>query len=129
MQKNRIVLCLLVALSFLTLSPLGASATSEKESEKSASVQTNGAITFESDATVDSSTPPPTTTEPPTTDSSTVDKPTGGGTTKPGGSYPSTGEIVKQGLTVGGVAVVTLTLLLFFWKRKKEDNDKEGVNR
>ncbi|WP_321386773.1 LPXTG cell wall anchor domain-containing protein [uncultured Enterococcus sp.] len=127
MQKNRIVLCLLVALSFLTLSPLATFATSEKESEKSASVQTNGAITFESDATVDSSTSPPTT-EPTTTDSSTVDKPTGGGTTKPGGSYPSTGEIVKQGLTIGGVAVIALALLLFFWKRKKEDDSKEGVN-
>ncbi|WP_339101749.1 LPXTG cell wall anchor domain-containing protein [Candidatus Enterococcus clewellii] len=118
---------MLVVLSFLSLTPLAASATSEKESEKSVSVQTNGAITFESEKTIDSSTLPPTKTDPTSDSTSMVEKPTGG-TTKPGGSYPSTGELVKRGVTIAGAVFIVLAGLLFFWKRKKEE-EKEGVNR
>ncbi|MBL1225822.1 LPXTG cell wall anchor domain-containing protein [Enterococcus sp. BWR-S5] len=120
MRKNKLVLSLLVVLSLLSLTPLTAFATSEKDSEKSTSVQTNGAITFESEATIDSTTP--ITTEPTTTP---TEKPPGG-TTKPGGTYPSTGEIVKKGLTFGGAGIVALALILFFWKRKKDEEHEEG---
>lgn len=121
MRKNRIIASLIVVLSLLCLIPTVAFATGQG-SEKSVSVQTNGAITFEAtdDSTKQSTEEPVPSSEPATSTNEPVVE-------KPQGKYPSTGEVVKQSLVYGGAAVIALALILFLWKRrKKEDDSIEG---
>lgn len=44
---------------------------------------------------------------------------------KPTGKYPSTGELVKKSLTFSGVVLILGTLILFLWKRRKEEGGAE----
>ena len=43
---------------------------------------------------------------------------------KPKGKFPSTGELVKTGLSFSGVALVLGVLLFFFWKKRQEGGAK-----
>lgn len=129
MRKKSILKSLIVLLSFLFLVFPTLASASDGNSEKSASVQTNGEISFYTDATSE----PPASSTDPTVDSSTA--PTTTPTTTPsstlpstGGKLPTTGEVVKQGLMYGGVALLALALF-YIWKRRKNDENKGGMNR
>lgn len=94
-------------------------------------VQTNGVIEFFDDTEPSTSEPEPSsepapsseTPLPSSSDEPITPKPPG---SKPQGSYPSTGELVKTSLTVSGAALVVLALLFFFWKRKKDKEESQS---
>lgn len=120
MQKRKYILLftLLSFLTFLSLKPAYASGT-EGQAEKSASVQTNGTITF----TTENSTVGSTSDSTPTS-SSTTDLPSTGG-----GKLPQTGESIQQGMTYGGIALLTLLLIFFVWKRQKNEQSRRDANQ
>lgn len=125
MRKKFYIKWLLVVLPILLLmSPIVAFANGG-DSEKSASVKTEGAITFE---TVDSTTEP--TTEP-TSDSSTTATTESSSLPQTGGKLPKTGELVTQGITVGGICLLLLAVFFFFWRKRKEEQrgNKGGMNK
>ncbi|ALS02827.1 cell wall protein [Enterococcus silesiacus] len=82
-------------------------------------VQTDGVIRFYEDS---SSTEPSTSTQPSSSTSTSSAQ-----VSKPVGRYPSTGEMVKTSLVFTGVALVIIGLLLFFWKRKKENEGRDNT--
>ncbi|WP_242586799.1 LPXTG cell wall anchor domain-containing protein [Candidatus Enterococcus ikei] len=88
------------------------------ENQNGGQVTTEGIITFYEDSTEPTTEPPyESTTESskPTLSSSSEPK-----VVKPVGRYPSTGEIIKGSIGIGGIALVAIALFLFFKKRKKE---------
>lgn len=92
--------------------------------ENGGAVQTNGVVSFYEETTEPSSTTEPsTTTEPTTTPTTEPTKPSG---SKPAGKYPSTGELVKKSLGISGAALVLIALILFYVKRRKEQETGEG---
>lgn len=91
-------------------------ANAEEQGQKSQSVTTEGVIIFEEGTgEVQDSTGQSQSITP-------VVKPTG--TPKPvGKSYPATGEIVKKSLMYLGIGLIALFFLLF-WKKRKKEEDK-----
>ncbi|MGX7149539.1 LPXTG cell wall anchor domain-containing protein, partial [Enterococcus ureasiticus] len=88
------------------------------ENQNGGQVTTEGIITFYEDSTEP-------TTEPTTASTTEPSKPTPSSpsepkVTKPVGRYPSTGEIIKGSIGIGGIVLVAIALFLFFKKRKKE---------
>lgn len=125
--KRRPSLFISVALTALML--LAGPVTGLAE-EQGGAVQTNGVISFYEESTPPNSTTEPTsgTTEPSVSasevpvPSDTSSYPSTGTTTKPTGSYPSTGELVGASLGISGLILVALVLILFFYKRKREQD-------
>lgn len=88
--------------------------------ENGGAVQTNGVVSFYEETIESSSSTEPSTTTEPTTEPT---KPSG---SKPAGKYPSTGELVKKSLGISGAALVLIVLILFYVKRRKEQESGEG---
>ena len=94
-------------------------------------VSTKGQITLTggSETTEPTSSSTSTSTTPSTTTPTTVRSyPSTELVSKPVGRYPSTGELVKTSLSIGGGALALATILLYLWKRKngQAKGGKEG---
>lgn len=85
-------------------------------------VQTNGVITFYTESSTTEPTTEPTS-EPDKKDPPKTSEPK---VAKPVGRYPSTGEMVKTSFVFAGAALVIIGLLLFFWKRKKDQEGRDS---
>ncbi|MEI5993784.1 LPXTG cell wall anchor domain-containing protein [Candidatus Enterococcus mansonii] len=48
---------------------------------------------------------------------------------KPKGKFPSTGELVKAGLSVGGLALIAAVFIFFFIKKGKAEHENDGGNK
>lgn len=83
--------------------------------EEIGQVQTNAGIGFY-EASTDSSSSIESTTTITQPDSSI----------KPKGRYPSTGELVKKSLVISGAILILLVVLFILWKRKKNQQTKNG---
>lgn len=80
-------------------------------------VQTEGEVGFYTDKV------PAESSGPGKTSTSSIPSTTG---TKPAGLFPSTGELVKTGMTISGIVALVAALILFFWKRNKKQNEDES---
>jgi len=114
MKKSKWCYCFLVAFSLLFALGMELPAVAEE----GGAVQTNGVIGFYETSADSSGSEEPVESIPSSSDSEPP-------VTKPAGKYPSTGELVKKSLAVSGVALVLGVLILFFWKRRKEEGDAE----
>ncbi|MGX7148294.1 LPXTG cell wall anchor domain-containing protein [Enterococcus ureasiticus] len=83
-----------------------------------AAVQTDGEIVFTQE-----STQPTSTTSEPSSDSS--EEPI----KKPGGKFPSTGELILKSLSVSGIAIIMLVFGVYLFKRKKSVDKKDGQSQ
>lgn len=99
-----------------------------------------GAVSTKGQITLTTEEPTPSTdstssSEPtPTSESSSSTLPPTGSsqsplTPKPMGKLPSTGELVKTSLSISGVILLVLLLIVFLWKRKKDQKSQEEGNR
>ncbi|WP_207696414.1 hypothetical protein DOK67_0000792 [Enterococcus sp. DIV0212c] len=70
-----------------------------------------------------SSEPPTSTTD--TTNSSIKSSNSEPTKAKPVGRYPSTGELAKTGLSIGGLILLIAALFLFIWKQRSK---RKGAN-
>ncbi|MGL4696731.1 LPXTG cell wall anchor domain-containing protein [Enterococcus larvae] len=94
-------------------------------------VQTNGVVGFYEEGSSDSSSSDSSSSDGSSSSESTSQStlPPTGGTTKPTGSYPSTGELVKNSLTISGAALLVIAAVFLFWKKKKEKETQGKGNR
>ena len=109
MNKKRIIIMLASIVCLVAFTPTSLTVTAA-ENQNGGQVTTEGIITFYEDSTE-------RTTEPSKPTPSSPSEPK---VTKPVGRYPSTGEIIKGSIGIGGIALVAIALFLFFKKRKKE---------
>ncbi|MCB5956327.1 LPXTG cell wall anchor domain-containing protein [Enterococcus sp. CWB-B31] len=119
---------LLVASFIAVLSIFSGGSMKAMASGNGGSVQTNGVITFYDETVTSSSTEPAnsSTTSSSMASSSTLPATDGSSTVgKPTGTYPSTGELVKTGLSFSGIAIVA-AVLFFFWIKRKEQGKRKG---
>ncbi|MCA5013865.1 MULTISPECIES: LPXTG cell wall anchor domain-containing protein [unclassified Enterococcus] len=89
-------------------------------------LKTDGVISFYEDSSSTeptSTTPPSSTTEPSSVPEPSTSEPK---VVKPVGRYPSTGEMVKTSLVFTGAALIVIGLLLFLWKRKKDNEGRDN---
>lgn len=84
--------------------------------EYGAEVPTNGEIVLYDNATSESTKEPKTSTSTGTSTSAVK---------KPKGKLPSTGELVGNGLVIGGLMLVLVVGGLYFWKRGYRNERKE----
>ncbi|WP_321385934.1 LPXTG cell wall anchor domain-containing protein [uncultured Enterococcus sp.] len=116
-----LIASLVLGLAFCFTIPVTSEATTN-----GGAVQTNGVIGFYEEETSDStssSSSDSATSESSLPSESTTSQsklPSDGGTNKPTGSYPSTGELVKNSLTISGAALIVIAAAFLFWKRKQE---------
>ncbi|MEI5990598.1 hypothetical protein A5881_002103 [Enterococcus termitis] len=96
---------------------IGFSYSSSVSAEEIGQVQTNAGVGFYESSTDSSSTQS-------TTKTSTTKNPDT--VTKPKGRYPSTGELVRQSITISGIILIFLAILLILWKRKKNQQTRNG---
>ncbi|WP_086349710.1 LPXTG cell wall anchor domain-containing protein [Candidatus Enterococcus clewellii] len=89
-------------------------------------VKTNGVIGFYEEDVSESSTSESSSSDSETSETTQSTLPPTGGTSKPSGKFPSTGELVKNSLTISGIALLVMAVLFLIWKRK---NREGGVNR
>ncbi|WP_086348798.1 LPXTG cell wall anchor domain-containing protein [Candidatus Enterococcus clewellii] len=107
----------LLTLALFLVGMTGFSSTVSATTGAGGQVNSKGQITFY-DGTIESSTTEPSTSLPPEVSSSTVpitQKPQGGGT------YPSTGEMIRKYSLMGFGLIAALLLIFLFNRRKKEE--------
>lgn len=125
-----LIASLIFGLAFCFVNP----ATSEATTNGGA-VQTNGVVGFyeeDSSSSSDSSSSDSSSFDSSSSDSlfseSETSQSTLPSTNKPTGKYPSTGELVKNSLTISGAALVVIALVFLIWKKRQEKEAKGKGN-
>lgn len=118
MKNKSFYISILSSIICLVILSIGIQVTAE---ENGGAIGTKGEIILEvSDSSIE---PPKGTTD--TTDSGrqsfdTLPSTSDPRKAKPVGRYPSTGELVKVGLSISGLTILIVALILFLWKKKKQ---------
>ncbi|WP_430603131.1 hypothetical protein IGJ02_000488 [Enterococcus sp. DIV0724b] len=108
MKKRKNLKIIIASILLLTFSLVNVQVSLAQEG---AEVKTEGDITLYDTASSDSEQ---------STTSSSLDK-----MIKPKGKFPSTGEVVKYGLPIIGIAFLFLLFIIYLVKRRYQNNEKE----